>query len=184
MEFKQKDVPGFEDRYYLDPNDMNVISKHTNRPLKLRHDSSGYPEVHLSKNGKDYYCRVHRLFAEAYIPNPDNLPCVNHKDENKTNFSLDNLEWCTYSYNIKYGIGSKKRAESISSSHKGMSKPWVTKRLGKPVLVINENGIRKTYSSAREAARQLNIRPSKVADVLCGLRKSTHGYTFSYISEK
>lgn len=70
-------------------------------------DRCGYHEVIL--NGKQY--RVHRLVAEAFIPNPNNLPCVNHKDGNKQNNSVDNLEWVTYSENtihsFKTGLQKK-----------------------------------------------------------------------------
>lgn len=63
----------------------------------------GYCNVTLSKNSNTKIFPVHRLVAEAFIPNPDNLPCVNHKDENKFNNCTDNLEWCTVAYNNSYG---------------------------------------------------------------------------------
>lgn len=67
--------------------------------LKSRISTYGYLMVTLCKNGKSFNASVHRLIAEAFIPNPDNLPCVNHKDGNKLNNAVENLEWCTYKEN-------------------------------------------------------------------------------------
>lgn len=66
-------------------------------------DSRGYYGVHLRKDGKRKTFRVHRLVAQAFILNPDGLPEVNHIDENKSNNSVDNLEWCDHKYNSLYG---------------------------------------------------------------------------------
>ena len=66
-------------------------------------DNVGYYQVSFRINGKKKYVRVHRLIAEAYIPNPLNYKQVNHKDGNKLNNSIDNLEWCTNSYNTQEG---------------------------------------------------------------------------------
>lgn len=63
---------------------------------------NGYYSVSLMKNGKRRNYRVHRLVAEAFIPNPDNLPMVNHKDEDKLNNIVSNLEWCDNTYNSQY----------------------------------------------------------------------------------
>lgn len=76
----------------------------------------GYFGVALCKNKKYKQLLIHRLVAQAFIPNPDNLPCVNHIDENKQNNCVENLEWCTYAYNDNYGNRNKK----ISESRKGM----------------------------------------------------------------
>ena len=62
----------------------------------------GYYSVDLMKNGKRYKFRVHRLVAEAFVPNPDNLPMVNHKDEDRLNNIASNLEWCDNTYNSQY----------------------------------------------------------------------------------
>lgn len=70
--------------------------------LKLRNNRCGYPIVMLRKNGTFKTVLVHRLVAEAFIPNPDNLPYINHKDENPANPIATNLEWCTPLYNLKY----------------------------------------------------------------------------------
>ena len=65
---------------------------------------NGYKFVCLRKNGRNKNVMVHRLVAEAFIPNPNNLPCVNHKDGNKQNNCAENLEWCTQSYNLKHAV--------------------------------------------------------------------------------
>lgn len=75
---------------------------------------TGYWTVVLSKNGKYFTKRVHQLVAKAFIPNPNNYPCVNHKDENKNNNKFDNLEWCTYKYNNNFGSRNKRISISLS----------------------------------------------------------------------
>lgn len=64
---ENKPVPGYEDLYYVNPNTLEVISKRTEKPLKVRMKKNGYPEIHLSRDGKDSYKRIHRLLAELYI---------------------------------------------------------------------------------------------------------------------
>lgn len=76
---------------------------------------NGYLQVVLCKNGEVKHPLVHRLVAEAFIPNPDNLPQVNHKDENPSNNTIDNLEWCTSLYNINYGGRPDKVRETMIS---------------------------------------------------------------------
>ena len=180
MSLEKVDVPGYEGRYVLDPNKQEVFSLKSNRPLKMRYDSSGYPEVHLYGDNKDEYKRVHRLFAESYIPNPDNLPYVNHKDEDKTNFSLDNLEWCTHSYNQRYGTVNERRGPKISAALRGKPKTYNSGRPAKPVVATDDYGNETYFASGREAARSLGVRQSKITDILSGKRKTSHGYTFRY----
>lgn len=78
-------------------------------PISLTLMNTGYLRARLCKNGKGRGYSVHRLVAEAFIPNPDNLPLVNHKDEDKTNNCVENLEWCTHSYNSKYSANRRKQ---------------------------------------------------------------------------
>ena len=81
-------------------------------------DKLGYLQVALCNNGKIKHKMVYRLVAEAFIPNPDNLPQVNHKDENAFNNCVDNLEWCTIEYNINYGTRTQKAIETnIKNGH-------------------------------------------------------------------
>lgn len=95
-----KDIKGYEGLYQIS-NCGNVKSLKTNKNLYLS-DSKGYQRVGLYK-GKRIMYAVHRLVAETFIPNPNNYPCVNHKDYNKKNNNVTNLEWCNHKYNNNYG---------------------------------------------------------------------------------
>lgn len=121
MEEIWKDIKGYEgyyqvsnlgrirslDRYIAtvgNPSGQRLIRGKILRPSKrvMSNGKDGYYSVTLYKRGVDTLFNVHRLVAETFIPNPNNLPCVNHKDENKHNNMADNLEWCTIGYNNKY----------------------------------------------------------------------------------
>lgn len=115
-----KSIPGYEGLYEvssygrvksLDRYDSrNCFRK--GRILKQNNDGRGYMSVQLCLNGKIKKYLVHRLVAQTFIPNPDNLPEVNHKDENPENNSVTNIEWCNRSYNINYGTRKDKVRES------------------------------------------------------------------------
>lgn len=81
--------------------------------LKPTKDEKGYLHVGLCKDGGQITRRVHRLVAEAFIDNPNELPEINHKDENKENNAVDNLEWCTSSYNNNYGSVNASRSKTL-----------------------------------------------------------------------
>ena len=97
-----RDIKGYENLYQIS-NKGNVRSLLTNKILIGGTDLQGYKIVTLRKDKKNHTKTVHRLVAQAFLPNPNKLPCVNHKDENKQNNVIDNLEWCSYSYNLNYG---------------------------------------------------------------------------------
>ena len=180
MKYEPKPVPGYEDNYYLDPETMTVVNRKTGRSLKPRATRDGYMEVQLWKNNKGKHKDLHRLFAEVYIPNPDNLPEVNHRDETRDNFSLDNLEWCTHSYNMNYGTINGRRGCSISKAKRGKPQPWVAEQKGVPVIAIDKEGVESYYPSAREAGRQLLINHSGITGVLNNRYKTSGGYKFRY----
>jgi len=89
--------------------------------LKPYDNGYGYLVVDFRKSGKRKHLRVHRLVAEAFVPNEGNLPEVNHKDEDKHNNAASSLEWCTSSYNKRHGNGRKSRSD-------GMRKVWKARR--------------------------------------------------------
>lgn len=72
---------------------------------KPNKDKDGYLYLNLWKDGKCKVGRIHKLVAETFIPNPNNYPVINHKDENKSNNRVENLEWCTIQYNAEYSLG-------------------------------------------------------------------------------
>ena len=126
-----KDIKGYEGIYqvssYGNIKSMDRIveanSNHKYQHIKehlLRlNGGKKYIQVILCKNGKTKPFLVHRLVAEAFISNPNNLPCVNHKDENPKNNNVDNLEWCTYKYNNEYNRRVEKCKHKISQTLKG-----------------------------------------------------------------
>ena len=99
-----KDVCGYEGLYKVDEN-ATVFSLRNNKLLKRMMFPSGYEYVHLCNGkGKTKLFRVHRLVAETFIPNPNNLPEVNHKDGDKLNNNVKNLEWCTNLENMRHSV--------------------------------------------------------------------------------
>lgn len=107
-------LPGFEDKVKvnnLGTKAINLNYKNTGkeRRFKLSKTSEGYYNFGFVYKGKYHNFGIHRAVAMAFIPNPDNLPEVNHKDENPSNNCVDNLEWCTRIYNANYGRRNKKR---------------------------------------------------------------------------
>ena len=104
----RKDIPGYEGMYQIS-NLGNVYSCRAGKNLKGGTVSYGHKMVLLSKNGIRKPFLVHRLVAEAFIANPDNLPIVHHIDENPKNNSIENLKWCTQKENVRYCIESGKR---------------------------------------------------------------------------
>lgn len=95
----------------------------------------GYLRIGLSKCGKVKYYSIHRLVAEAFIPNPFNKPCVNHKDCNTSNNNVDNLEWCTWEENSEYGDRKLKVALGIALYHLKTNHPKETKIINKLVEI-------------------------------------------------
>lgn len=125
-------------------------------------------QVNLSKNGKAYSKLVHRLVAEAFLPNPQEYETVNHKDENPLNNNLDNLEWCTNAYNHNYGTRNKRHAESLEKS----------------IDMFDSNGnYIKTFTSIKNAALEIDGDPSCIAKVCKGKYKHHKGFIFKYTNK-
>ena len=111
------------------------------------------------------------MLAEAFIPNPDNLPEVNHKDENKQNPSVNNLEWCTSKYNSNYGTRKERIGFSIRNSE-------VKRRKSIIQYDLNENFVRE-YNTI-ERVKDYGFSQPNVIAVLKGRRNQTGGYIFRY----
>ena len=102
-------------QHYTDSIGRNVTRSVKGKRLIPTPIQRGYAGVTLYDNGKKITKCVHTLVATAFIDNPNGLPQVNHKDENKLNNRVDNLEWCTCSYNINYGTGNNRRSCTLKS---------------------------------------------------------------------
>ena len=189
MEEKEiwKDIEGFEGMYQVSnmgrvkslgngKSDNSNYSKE--RILKASKLGAGYLKVNLYKDGIKKTCGIHRLVANAFIPNPSNLPQVNHKDENKENNCVTNLEWCSHEYNNNYGT----RNQRVSEKKKGrkMSEESIKKR-SKPVIGVDKvTGLIVEFGSAHEAERKLGIFSSNITKCCKGKYKSMGGFYWYY----
>jgi hypothetical protein len=105
------DIKGYEGKYAI-TSCGKVWSYKTKKFLSTHKNSKGYKRVYLCKGNGGKLLAIHRLVAMSYIPNPDNLPQINHKDENKENNAVNNLEWCTNKYNSNYGTRNERMAKA------------------------------------------------------------------------
>ena len=153
----------------------------------LRTEASwvGHLRVQLRKDGKYKHYYVHRIVAAAFLPNPDKLPIINHKDCNPLNNSVDNLEWCTQKYNANYADAQKKKVISFKESnvnschyYKGLATKNRLKvgSYEKPVhqIDIATGDIIQTFRSIREAERTFNTK--HISAVVNGRRNKAKGY--------
>lgn len=157
-----KDIEGYENLYQVS-NLGNVKSLKRNQLLRPS-NNDGYLCVVLSKYNKQKTYKIHRLVAQAFIPNPDNLPQVNHKDENPSNNSVDNLEYCDCKYNNNYGTAIQRRSKKTS----------------KPIICIEIN---KVFQSAIEAEEWIGRKGTQAGICMClkGKQKTAYGYHWKYV---
>jgi hypothetical protein len=164
-----KDIEGYEGLYQVS-NLGNVkalgnggSNNSKEKILKLTKDKDGYLNITLHKQGKVKTYKIHRLVAMAFIENPNNLEQINHRDEDKANNHVTNLEWCTPKQNINYGTHNQRMAESKS----------------KPVICL-ETG--KIYTSTMDVQRQLGFDNSNISKCCRGKLKQAYSYTWQYVS--
>lgn len=146
-----------------------------------------YLLVCLCKDHQRSMKRVHRLVAEAFIPNPNNLPMVNHKDENPSNNRVDNLEWCTAKYNSNYG-NARERMKATRKKNNSNKLMLLTRLKNKSsmypkgvAMIDNDGNVVKNYFSISDAARDIGVHTNSVSRVCKGIRRDIHGYKFKYI---
>ena len=157
-----KDIIGFEGLYAI-TSCGRVWSYRNQKFLKSSDNGKGYQKVNLhGADGKIKQMYLHRMVAEAYIPNPLGLPQVNHKDENKANNCINNLEWMTAKDNTNYGTGIQRQTNARK----------------KPVLCIELN---KEFDSATDAAIQLNLNKTHISKCCLGKQKTTGGYHWRFV---
>ena len=174
-----KDIEGYEGYYQVSnmgsvqslnrtcTNKNNKIMTFKGKILKPQNDRCGYLCVLLSLNGIKRNFKIHRLVAQAFIDNSNNKPCVNHKDGNKTNNMVYNLEWCTQQENIHhyYNSDAKKKPREM-----------------RPILAwdIPTGKFLGEFPSISHAARELNCGPETPWRQLTGLIKNPRRYKFEY----
>lgn len=161
------------------------------RYLKPTNNSCGYPSVGLSYEygrGKTKSETVHKLVATAFLPNPNGLPQVNHKDGNKTNNNLSNLEWCSASANVTHAwdIGLREKArEKARVTLKNLQPLGIiahVKNKSKKIEVIRiETGERFVFKSANDAARALGVQQGNLSACCNGRIRQTCGFTAKYL---
>ena len=203
-EVRWSPVIGFEGKYEISTlgqvrNNKGAMLK----PTLKRTTGTVYKVVRLWKEGQYHTKYIHRLVAEAFIPNPGGLPIINHKDEDGTNNLIENLEWCTQKYNTNYGTGlirmakkrkgvplAKEHKEKIASSVSAYYKTHTSACKGvpsknrKPIVQCSKDGAEiKRYSSIAEATDG-NL--SKVRNITAncnGKRKSAYGFVWKWDKE-
>lgn len=163
-----RDIPGYVGIYEVSDNG-NVRRKEKYkavpgvlRPLKM---PNGYLSVDLSYKCKKKRFGIHRLVAMAFIPNPDRLPQINHKNEIKTDNRVENLEWCTQGYNNNYGTARFRSSVKLST----------------PIIQLTKDGkkIREFYGM-HEAARKTGIYVQNIHKCCVGTYKTAGGYKWKY----
>lgn len=167
-----KDIVGFEGSYMVS-NKGRIYSKKTNKVLQKKYNNRKYVTTGLYKDGKPHYFLVHRLVATHFIDNPENLPQVNHKDENKENNSADNLEWCSNHYNALYGT----RVDRTTNNEKYRESREKMKR---KVIGISLDGSKTIYLNSIASAVDHGFSKSGVGSVCRGRKKTHKGYIWKY----
>ena len=170
MEEIWKDVVGYEGLYQVsNKGRIKSICSHVRlqngelmkkKPHILKpQNRCGYRCVNLFKDGRSRTVNIHRLVAESFLCNPHNYEVVNHKDENRANNNVDNLEWCTYAYNINYGTAKRRRAISQ----------------GKVVIQLDKNGrFIKRHLTLMDACRDTGVDFRNIS-LCCNRRRKTAG---------
>lgn len=167
-----KDVAGFEGLYMVSTygriKSMPKKTRNGSRILRPIVQSNGYCHVTLCVNNKTHQKRLHRIVAESFISNPSNLPHVNHKDLNKTNNSIDNLEWVTSAENMKHSYLNGR----VSKRRKAVS------------LICEYGNIIEEFTSITEASIKTNCSQSSIRKCCIGLIEKTKNKIFKYTNLK
>lgn len=164
-----KPVAGYEGLYEI--SNLGKVKNRHGKNLKIPLSHTGYPRIELWKNGKMKHFYVHRLVALAFVDNPEGLPQVNHKDENKKNNRSDNLEWCTQSENLNYGSHNAKNS-AARKNHPDLSTP---------VECFTKSGeLVCVFPSIREAERQFGVFNTSISLCCRGKVKTAGGYIWKY----
>lgn len=163
-----KSVVGFEE-HYLVSDSGQIWSLRRHKALKPKIDRYGYEVVGLSANGKLHHRTIHRLVARAFIPNPNNLPTVNHINEDKTDNRVSNLEWASIADNDNHGTRNERMANT---------------KCRLPVEQIFPDGTMVRYKGVKDAYRKTGVNRCSIALCCKNIRKTAGGYKWRYTDER
>lgn len=178
-----KDIGGYEGMYQVSSfgrvKSLERKSQNTKRHIKEHFikqfdDTNGYLRFSMFKNKKKVTLSIHRIVAETFIPNPNNYPCVNHKDGNKQNNCIENLEWCTYKYNTEHAWKT------------GLAKPKYNGYGVRAERIIQynlENIPIAIYMSCRMASKINNISYKNISECVRGKSKTAGGYKWKFLKK-
>lgn len=160
-----KDIEGYPNYQVSNMGRVKSLKYDEEKILKSSKNSRGYLQVGLCKEGKIKFFRVHRLVAQAFLPNPNNLSQVNHRNEDKTDNRVENLEWCNRSYNTNYGTRNERIAKANSI----------------PILQFSKSGeLVKKWDCSMDIERELGFYHSNICMCCNGKRKSVGSYKWHY----
>lgn len=155
---KSKKIKNYET--YMVFEDGKIYNSKTNKYLKPRINNEGYANIYLHKNGFGKNFKLHRIVAEAFIPNPKNLKEINHKDFNKLNNNVDNLEWCDRMYNVRYS--KSKRVSQFTKDNKFI----------------------RNWDCLRDVERELGISHGSISHCCSGKLRTAGGYVWKYLERQ
>lgn len=161
-----REIEGYPDYQVSDDGKIKSFKYKSERIMKTRKDKDGYLLVGLSKNNNVKTMKVHRLVAETFIPNPDNLPVVRHLNDIPNDNRLENLAWGTDKDNTNDLIRNGRHC-------------WTGPRKRR-ITVFEKDGIKKEYSSLSEGCKDNNVRIGHASSVARGKRNHTGGYKIYY----
>lgn len=181
MEEIWKDIAGFENCYQVSNlgrvKSLQRKQRIKDKILKPSFGKRNYLQINLYKDGRMFKFSIHKLVANAFISNPNNYPCINHKDEDKQNNTVENLEWCDYKYNNSYGGRLNRVSENNCLSKNVLQytkneqfiKEWQNARFA----IIGNNFFNKDVANIKTIKRAIN-------NCCSGERKTAYGFKWKY----
>ena len=163
-------IDGYPDYQVSNTGKVKSIKYGKERILKQGTNKYGYHLVQLYRDGKYKNMKVHRLVAEAFISNPDNLPQINHKDENPLNNNVENLEFCDAKYNINYGTHNKRMAKTKTGIY--------NTKISKAVKCLETSVV---YPSLAEIQRKIGFSKQNISACCNGKRKSAYKFHWEWV---
>ena len=166
-----KDIEGYEGHYQVSNlGRVKSLKRGNDKIMSLRRYKGGYLLVNLCKNGEMKTFTIHRLVGQAFLPNPNNLPQINHKDEDKTNNRVENLEWCSVKYNNSFGT----RLQRVSVK-------MTNRKLSKQVLQYSKDGeFVREWKSTHDVERNLGFNRGHISSCCLGKLKSAYRFVWKY----